>query len=203
MSRGQPLEHAKVGLIDLDRTPGEEPTWASFRTAYPEQPGGSFLFRNVPLGRYLLVFNPDGPQAGGFQPFPLESTYYPNGAGRAQAQTIEINRAGMRLVGKDVIAGPPVSFRAVTVKVRFPDGSPMTTATVEVIGEPLEPSGISWRDRGYISKEHTETRFQVPANRKVRISVRDWYRRDLKKTYQSTHLPGLTPVTQEFVVAVP
>jgi hypothetical protein len=198
--RGQPLQHTVVGLVDLDRSPSVESTRAWFRTAYPEQQDGIFLFENVPLGRYLLAFNPDGPQADGYQPFPLESTFYPNGSSRAQAQTIEINTAGVRLVGKDMIVGPPVAFRAVTVKVRFSDGSPMATAIVDITGEPLEPGRIPWHALKHIQKGQSGAGFHVPANRKFRISVRDWYGRDLKKTYESTHVPGSTAVIQEFVV---
>lgn len=202
-NRGQPLQQARVGLIDLDRPPPKEPARAWFRTAYPEQPDGSFLFKNVPLGRYLLAFNPDGPQAAGYEPLPLESTFYPNGVGRDQAQVIEIDAANRRLVARDLIVGPPVAFRPVTVKVRFSDGSPMSTGVIHIIGEPVEAGGIAWYGRAHLSKDQKEANFRVPVNRKFSISIRDWHGRDLPKKYESTHLPGSAPVTKEFIIEVP
>lgn len=199
---GRLVQHARVGLIDLDRTETGQSNRASFRTAYPEERDGGFLFKNVPIGRYLLVFNPDGPQADGYAPLPLESSFHSSGAGRAGAQVIEVTRGGMNITGTDLIAGPPVTFRAVSVKVRFPDGSPMTTAFVEIVGEPIETGGLLWHGGGYIRKERKELRFQVPSNRRFRISVSDAYGRDLLKKYESVHLPGRTPVTQEFVIDV-
>jgi hypothetical protein len=34
----------------------------------------------------------------------------------------------------------------------------------------------------------------------LRIEVRDWYGRDLKGVYASTHEPGRATITQEFIV---
>lgn len=197
---GQPLQDARVGLIDVSRPAPDPQAPVRFRTAYAEQPGGRFLFENVPLGRYLLVFNPDGPQAEGYKSSPLETTFYPNGVPRAQAQVIEIGRPGMSVAGQDLIVGQPISFRSVTVKVRFPDGAPMTTAQVDVVCESAEPGGIPWIAREIQSGRKTQVRFQVPAGRALRISVTDWYGRPLKQPYESAHPSGSAPIVQEFVV---
>lgn len=79
----------------------------------------------------------------------------------------------------------------------------MTTAAIRVLGEPIEPGGIPWLANGFLSKDRTEARFQAPANRPLRISVFDSYRRELPKSYESTHPPGVGPILQEFVIQVP
>jgi hypothetical protein len=198
--RGQLLPYGRVALIDLDDRPRDDGRSFWFRQQYPEEPDGSFAFRNVPFGRYLLAFNPDGPKADGFHPLALESTFYPNGVPRARAEVIEISSAGTHLTGKDLIAGPEVAFRPVTVKVKWADGSPMTTAGISVIGEPLEPGGVPWRGHAWIDKRNPEARLQVPADRKIRISVRDRYGRDWKQKYESVHEAGGGVIVREFVV---
>jgi len=196
--RGQPLKGASVGLIDIDH-PVKEERMQPLRTAYTEGPDSSFQFQNVPLGRYLLVFNPNGPDATGSAPFPFESTYYPNGVQRAKAEAIEVNDASRNLSGKDIIIGTPVEFRTVIVTARFPDGIPMKTASIEITGDPVEPDGTTFFRRDLPSRD-LEASFQVPVNRKFRIQVKDWHGRILSKTYESTHGPGSTTVTREFVI---
>ncbi|MCL4841105.1 MAG: carboxypeptidase-like regulatory domain-containing protein [Bryobacteraceae bacterium] len=198
--KGRPLKKGEVGLIDLDRPPllENDRVWSHAEDFEPSS--GQFHFQNVPLGRYLLVFNPNGPHQTRFGSDPRESTYYPNGATRAQAQTIEIKAAGMHVTGIDLIAGPPVALRPVSVEVRFPDGAPMTTASILIEGEPIEPGGRPWLARQSIWEEQTTARFHVPVNRKFRISVTDSHGRDLNKVYESTHLPASSPIHQRFTV---
>lgn len=197
---GRPLKKGQVGLIDLDRVSSPQSDKDRWRGEDFEPSSGQFHFQNVPLGRYLLVFNPNGPHQTRFGSDPRESTYYPNGATRAQAQTIEIKAAGMHVTGIDLIAGPPVALRPVSVEVRFPDGTPMTTASILIEGEPIEPGGRPWLARQSIWEEQTTARFHVPVNRKFRISVTDSHGRDLNKVYQSTHLPAYSPIHQRFTV---
>jgi hypothetical protein len=198
--QGQILKHREVGLIDLDRPPTAPASRFTFQTAYTEQPDGSYRFENVPLGRYILASNPDGPHSDGYKPVPLETTFYPNASSPAAAKIIEINNAGMRLVKMDLVVGQSVAFRSVTVKFRYADGSPMRTAAIDITGEPLESGGIPWQPTLHFSKGQTEATFQVPVNRKIRISVRDRYRRELGATYESIHEPGSTPIVQEFTI---
>ncbi len=195
--QGQPLKNMQAGLIDLDQSSGEGPGLSIFRAEYQ---AGSFLFENVPLGRYLLVSNPHGPQSEGFRPNPLERTFYPKGALRGEAATIEIEKAGMRLMNMDLIAGSPAAFRRVTVSAVFPDRSPMTTALITITGEPIAPDGLPWIATQVMRKEKLAAEFQVPANRMLRISVKDWHGRDLKEVYESTHDPGDSPINQEFII---
>jgi len=198
--RGQPLKGANVGLIDLDR-PSRSDRHAWFNQKYTEAPDLTYTFENVPLGRYLLVFNPDGPQPKDRFDLPLESTYYPLGSSRAKAQIVEIKSGGVHLSGMDLIASEPVQFRDVTVQVRFPDGTPMNTAQVRCVGQPLQPGDFPWiLEKSLILGKNGLLQFQAPANRKLQLEVKDSFGRDLKASYTSTHEPGSTPITQEFVV---
>ena len=53
---------------------------------YTEQPDHSFRFNDVPIGRYLLEFNPDGPQSGQLADRRFETTFYPQGTSRLQVK---------------------------------------------------------------------------------------------------------------------
>ena len=160
-----------------------------------------FLFENVPIGRYLLVFNPDGPRSGGLSDLPLESTYYPLNGSRSAARTIEVNSGGVHLTGMDLIAGKRVEFRQVVVKVRFPDGTPMKTAEIRCVGLPREEGAPPWTiQKAALERDNGSIQFLAPADRKLQIEVKDWYGRKLNRSYISTHEPGATTVTREFVV---
>jgi hypothetical protein len=104
------------------------------------------------------------------------------------------------LTGIDVAVGKPVNFRQVTVRVRFPDGSPMTTAQVECVGSPLAPGDFRWVQDAIVDRRTGLARFSAPTNRELELRVRDWVGRDLKAAYTSKHEAGTTPIHQEFVV---
>src|ERR1017187_5110828 len=120
---GQPLEKAKVGLVDLDHPTSNPNGRASFADAYVNRSDMTFEFKNVPTGRFLLMFNPEGPGHDTRFDLPFESTYYPPGATRATAKVLEIKSSGVHLTGMDLVVGKPVEFRPVVVRVRFPDRS--------------------------------------------------------------------------------
>lgn len=201
-ARGQPLKNALVGLIDLDRSPSAPDRHAWFDHAYTEAADRTFTFENVPIGRYLIVFNPDGPRLDGLPSgLPFESTYYPSGSTRAKAEVVEVKSGGVHLTGMDLVAGEPVQFREVVVQVRFLDGTPMNTALVRCIGLPLRPGDLPWIfEKPLLLGENGILRFRSPANRKLQLEVTDSFGRDLKASYTSTHEPGLTAITEEFVV---
>jgi len=190
--KGQPLKNPKVGLMDLDNK-----MWLD--DAYTQDPTLSFTFKNVPIGRYLLAFNPKGPQSDAILGVPLERTYYPLGTTRTSAKTVEVKSAGIHLKGMDLKAGKPVALRKVTVRVRFPDGAPMRTAVIRCTGSPIEDGDEPWLIEK-VSLNAGSVEFSVPANRKLRIELSDWYRRDLKAAYISTHEPGSTSIVREFIV---
>lgn len=198
---GRPVKSGEVALIDLDPASSRQPVWGWFRWKKINPPDeGRFRFKDVPLGRYQVVFNPEGPHRRGSDSDPRESTYYPNGAALAQARTIEINATGMHVNGIELTAGPEVALRRVSVEVRFTDGTPMTAANIRIEGEAIEPRGRPWFTERQTWKDGTSELFHVPANRRLLISVTDWYGRELNKVYQSTHLPASTPIHQRFMI---
>ena len=105
-----------------------------------------------------------------------------------------------QLTNRDLIIGQPVSFRPVVVRIRFPDGAPMSWAVVRATGDAPE-GDLPWTFSQVASVNGKGVvRFKAPANRKLRIEVRDWYGRDLKKAYIATYEVGLEPIEREFVV---
>ena len=198
---GLPVKNARVGLIDLDRPQSDPDGHAWLDDAYTEQAGMTFLFESVPIGRYLLVFNPDGPRSGGLFDLPLESTYYPLNSTRTNARTVEVKSGGVHLTGMDLIAGKRVEFRQVVVRVRFPDGTPMKTAEIHCTALPHEDAGFPCTiQRAPLVSENGSAKFLAPVNRTLQIEVKDRYGRNLTKTYTAIHQPGASTVTQEFVV---
>ncbi len=194
--RGQAVRELKVGLIDLDRQPSSgvnRSIWFPHRRL--DQPDSTFQFENVPAGRYLLILNPDGPRSDGS---PLESTYYPSGATRADAKIVQIKPSGTHLTGMDLVAGKPVEFRDVYVGVQFSDGKPMETAHVRCTALPLQAGDVAWIAEQSIT--NGSVHFFAPSNRKLLLEISDRYGRDLKRAYSSTHEPGSTQIMQEFVV---
>lgn len=200
---GNPVKRGRVGLIDLDRhsaDPWSRHVW--FNEAYVED-RSAFTFGNVPIGRYLLVFNPDGPLWQQIFDQAFESTYYPSGSTRANAKVIQVKSGGTHLTDMNLTMGPRVESREVTVRVRFADGAPMTTAEIRCIGVPLHPGEPEWWTQGgyLVDPEQPDAKhFFAPANRKLRIELRDRYGRDLKKPYVAEFAPGTSPISQEFVV---
>ncbi len=155
----------------------------------------------MPIGRYLLVFNPDGPHSGTLiGDLPYESTYYPLNARRTEAKIINVTAGGTHLTRMDLTIGKTVEFREVSVHVHFPDGSPMKTAAVECIALPIEQNGFPLNFHQVALETNGTVHFSVPANRKLKIEIKDWYGRDLRKPYTSTHEASSSPITQEFVV---
>jgi hypothetical protein len=190
---------AQVGLIGLDPPSADHSVQPLLLWARTEQPDHSFLFRDVPIGRYLLEFSPDGPRSGRLGDQIFESTFFPRGASRPNAKTIEVTRAEAHLTGMDVVIGKPVTLRSVVVRVRFADGAPMNWAEVRVTGESIEAGGEPWAWSGS-THDKGVARFEAPANVNLRIEVQDAYGRDLKEKYVSTHAAAMGVIEQEFVI---
>jgi hypothetical protein len=197
--KGQLTGGGRVGLIDLDApSKGDIPPVVATDLAERDS---TFRFENVPLGRYLVVFNPSGPESDQGPPrgLPYETTYYPVGSARATARPVEIRAAGEHHAGIDLIAGKPVAFRKVTVRIRFPDGAPMVTAQIMGSGEPLDAGDLPWRVTRIADKQGSVS-FFAPANRRLKIELRDWHERDLKAAYAASYEPGTGDVVHEIVV---
>jgi hypothetical protein len=193
-SRGHSVKGAHIGLVDIDHPNDKEAANAWITHSYSGGDGAYQLVK-VPAGRYLLVSNADGPYGGFANNLPFETTYYPLGSNRRAAKIVEIGNRGVKWKHMDLIIGQRIEARPVTVKVKFPDGKPMTTARAECTGEPIEPGGLVWKKMVRDGEP-----IQVPVNRRLRIEVIDFYGRDLKATYASTHEPGSAAIVENFVV---
>jgi hypothetical protein len=159
---GKIVPDAQVGLIDLDHAP-DASSWPVMATEYTNEKDGSFSFTNIPLGRYLLVYNPMGPRADGLFGAPQESAYYPGNGNRASARVVEVNSTRVQLTELNLVVGKPVAFRSVSITVQFPDGTPMKTAYVHCIGSPLEDGGVIWIERPHTVFSNDDTfRCAVP-----------------------------------------
>jgi hypothetical protein len=89
---------------------------------------GSFEFKNLPPGRYLLGVNlGDAPD----EEMPYRSTYYPSTTERGEAEVIELGE-GQRVSGIQFRLPPPLARRAVTGVVVWSDGRPVSRPHSEV-----------------------------------------------------------------------
>jgi Carboxypeptidase regulatory-like domain len=195
----QVLKDARVGLIDLDRPSDGPGLDASFYSTFVGRTNGIFEFENVPIGHYLLVFNPIGDPSSAAYKLPFENTYYPGGSNRSEARQIDISSSDIHLTGMNLIAGDPVRFRQVRVRVHFEGGEPMKTAMVHGFGLPRAQNDLYWNIAQIASKEG-ELEFPAPTNRELKIEIRDWYGRPLNAAYAATFPPGTSPIFQDFVV---
>lgn len=199
---GKPVPGAQAGLIAWRDRAWDATTLRSSPAIYvasaaPED--GRFRFADVPLGEYLLVFNPDGPQSDRVADRPRARTYYPAGSSLANAKPIAVRRPGVRLTGLDLVAGPPVEQRTVSVRAEFPDGQPYGTAVVHCVGYatdggdlPLARQKSPWTNR--------EVTFAMPADRRIEITIKDGHGRDMKAEYRRVHPPGAAPIVEKFVI---
>jgi hypothetical protein len=197
--KGRPVIDARVALIDLDHPQPDPREAVWYDREFVEKRTARFTFNDVAIGRYLLISNPDGPNADPDAPY--EPTFYPLASSRGDAQVIEIKHAGTHLTGMDLVLGKPVTLRKVVVKIHFPDGAPMYTAKVYCTGLPTKEGDLPWLFNDWtIHGKQGIVRFSAPSNRKLHLELEDVYRRPLKTVYSSTHEPGISPIRQEFVV---
>ena len=90
---------------------------------------GSYKFRKIPPGRYLVVMNPYGPDSE----WPYDLQYYPFGIRRDEARVFDV-AAGQRLAGIDFRA-PLLQDRLTQVRVTWANGTAAADASVCVTYE--------------------------------------------------------------------
>jgi hypothetical protein len=90
---------------------------------------GSYRFRKIPRGRYLVVVNPGGPADG----WPHDIQYYPGTDRKEQAHVFDV-ADGERVSGVDFRA-PLLSTRELRARVTWADGTPVPGASVCVAYE--------------------------------------------------------------------
>jgi hypothetical protein len=90
---------------------------------------GSYRFRKIPRGRYLVVVNPGGPADG----WPHDIQYYPGTDRKEQAHVFDV-ADGERVNGIDLRA-PLLAKRVLRARVTWADGTPVPGASVCVAYE--------------------------------------------------------------------
>ena len=199
---GKPIPGSQAGLIARRDRAWNAGTWRTSPAVYvahaaPED--GRFRFTDVPLGEYLLVFNPSGPQADRTGDRPQARTYYPAGSSWANAKPIQVRSPGIQLTGLDQLAGPPVEQRTVTVRAEFPDGEHYRSAVVHCVGYAPRGGDLPLAKRDILGANREST-FTMPADRRIEVSITDWHGRDMKAEYRRVHPPGTAPIVEKFVI---
>lgn len=188
----------RVGLISLDVPVDRE---GGPRVVEPKtmQEDGTFQFGNVPLGRYLLKSNPDGPGMGSYRQEPRESTYYPGVSDRGLAKVLDLRSTNVVLGGMDFAAGPKVQLRDIWVMARYRDGRLMSTGQFRAIAVANRPGTEDAFVSGVVNEMYPEFRHRMlPVDRRIRIELWDEYRPWLKK-YVAEFPPGVSKIEHTFV----
>lgn len=199
---GKPLPGSRAGLIAWRDRTWDASTWRTSPAVYVASAAtedGRFRFADVPLGDYLLVFNPDGPQAVRDADRSRARTYYPAGSSWANAKPIKVRSPGVRLTGLDLVAGPPVEQRTVSVRAEFPDGQHYGNAVVHCVGYAAAGGDLPIAKRDILGDDREST-FTMPADRRIEITITDWHGRDMKAEYRRVHPPGAAPIVEKFVI---
>jgi hypothetical protein len=98
-----------------------------YTTATATAPDGTYEFKGVPPGRYVIQMRFDGEGMYGGTPFPL--IYHPNVSDREQAEVVEIGE-GARVEGYDLRLPPRPAARTIEGTVTYPDGTPAAELSV-------------------------------------------------------------------------
>lgn len=116
---GKPVR-AWIELIEPD---GKLPP-ASVDRFQETKDDGSYQMRKIPAGRYRVMVNPDGPD----DKHPYDMRYYPAALRAQDAKVLELTE-GQEIKGIDFTV-QPLTERTVHVRVTWPNGSPVSGATV-------------------------------------------------------------------------
>ncbi|MCI0488830.1 MAG: carboxypeptidase-like regulatory domain-containing protein [Blastocatellia bacterium] len=143
-AQARPLKSKSVSLLPIGRG-GEplRPLWA-----FTEE-DGSFQFKNLPPGRYLLGVNiAEAPD----EKLPYKKTFYPSTPVQSKAEVFLLGE-GQHLTGIDFRLPSPLIARTIQGQVVWPDGRPAVKAEVRL--EDLE----SGRSAHWPAKTGTDGRF--------------------------------------------
>jgi hypothetical protein len=123
---------------------------------------GSYRFREVPPGRYIVKLNPEGPHDRS----PYDLQYYPEGVSRQSAKVFDL-AAGQKAEGADFQVSR-LKKRRIQVRVIFADGTPGAGAHVSVAYENTNQNeswtGTNWvagTDQNGLAVIHTYGRSKV------------------------------------------
>ena len=138
---------------------------------------GSYQFRRVPPGRYLVVMNPDGPD----NERPHNIQYYPDAVRKENAQVIEL--AGGQRLGGISFRTIPLSSRDSEVRITRPDGTAVAGAYACVAYD--KTNAYEARNRGHCIEDADQDgviAIRTYGGSQVRIFARE-----------CVHRPGSSP----------
>jgi hypothetical protein len=118
------LEGQPVAGIPVQITPASEDDDRSPQTASTKA-DGAFEFRKIPPGEYILGVNPNGLNSK----VPYAPRYYPGVSRREGATTIKIE-GNQTIPDLDFTIEPRQTTRRIAVGVYWPDGKPVTNASI-------------------------------------------------------------------------
>jgi len=154
---GNPASAQLILVNDDDRLPRSR-RYSSQMTAKD----GSYRFREVPPGHYIVKLNPEGPH----DTSPYDLQYYPEGVSSQSAKVFDL-AAGQKVEGIDFRVSR-LTERSIQVRVTFADGTPGAGAHVGVAYENTNQNesqtGTNWvadTDQNGLAVINTYGRTQV------------------------------------------
>lgn len=142
---GQPASDVEIQLLPADGA--DSLKGEGSRTSF----GGSYSWKHLPPGSYILVVNPTEP-SDLLMDAPYPKRFFPRGGSAAEAERIVLQPAEDRTL-PDFVIPPRAATRIVTGVVRWPDGRP--AAGVEV--------ALFFKHLGRGDKTDEEGRFKLNA----------------------------------------
>jgi hypothetical protein len=121
---GKPA-HVWVMLVDADKR--QLPGYVRFILETNDD--GSYQIKKIPLGRYIVMVNPDGP----YTQWPYDIQYYPSALRAEDAQVLQVAE-GQEIKGVNFTVRR-LTERTVQVRVTWPNGSPVAGASLCVAYE--------------------------------------------------------------------
>jgi hypothetical protein len=148
------------GIVAVDLLPVEDGKQLRALWAVTEQ-DGSFEFKDLPPGRYVLGVNiGDAPD----KDLPYKTTYYPSTPELKAANVLKLGE-GQHLSGIEFRLPPPLKRRAITGVVVWPDGRPVARGEVSLT------EVASGRPAGMDAKVDAGGRFSIEAFEGVRYKL--------------------------------
>lgn len=158
-TQGLSVAKSEIVLIQADKERYQG--YADY--AYAEE-DGSYSFRLIPEGRYVLQIRYDG-MSGQNRPFPV--MYYPGTSDKSQARVFIIKEG--ETIDLDIQVPPLPSEVEIRGQVAWPDGKPATTANVGyIVGKDSVFYGIKVDEQGRFSfKAYEGLTFGISASVEV------------------------------------
>ncbi len=147
-----------------------------FQVFQPSEANGSYALSRIPPGRYVVFLNVHGPS----EESPYNQQYYPAGSKIADARVFQLSE-GEQLKQVDLVL-PRLVERLVTVRVLWPNGTPVLAAWVCVAYEGTQDyNDLQGTVCHYQTKSYGEVPVKIYGKTRVRIFALQYGDSDEKK----------------------